>query len=186
MNPMSESPVDWNVVGTVYDGKLNAAVRLLRPYGEVARTDCWNVLAVQVEDVAEFMRAIESAIREDATIPNSVSRIVPLTYKFRFKSPEEFEEKARLLVDRWLAELKGKSFHVRIHRRGFKGRLSSQHEEQFLDHHLLERLAQEGAQGRLDFDDPDVIIAVKTLGQTAGLSLWTREQRQSFELLDLD
>jgi tRNA(Ser,Leu) C12 N-acetylase TAN1 len=129
---------------------------------------------------------IESAIREDATIPNSVSRIVPLTYKFRFKSPEEFEEKVRLLVDGWLAELKGKSFHVRMHRRGFKGRLSSQLEEQCLDHHLLERLAQEGAQGRLDFDDPDVIIAVETLGQTAGLSLWAREQRQSFELLDLD
>jgi tRNA(Ser,Leu) C12 N-acetylase TAN1 len=85
-----------------------------------------------------------------------------------------------------LGELKGKRFHVRMHRRGFKGRLSSQHEEQFLDHHLLERLTQEAAPGGIDFNDPDVIIAVETLGQTAGLSFWTREQHQSFELLRMD
>jgi tRNA(Ser,Leu) C12 N-acetylase TAN1 len=183
---MRESPVAWNVVVTVYDGEFNEAIRLLRPYGQVARTDYWNVLAMQVEDPAEFTRAIQTAMREDATIPNSVSRIVPVTQTFRFQSPAEFEEKARSLVDEWLSELKGKRFHVRMHRRGFKSRLSSQHEEQFLDHHLLERLKQEGAQGRIDFDDPDVIIAVETLGQTAGLSCWTREQRQSFELLNLD
>ncbi|HEY7673205.1 MAG TPA: THUMP domain-containing protein [Gammaproteobacteria bacterium] len=183
---MTESPFDWNVVVTVYDGEFNEAVRLLRPYGEVARTDYWNVLAMRVEDVAEFVQALESATREDATIPNAVARIVPVTAKFRFQSPAEFEEKTRALVERWLSDLKGKSFHVRMHRRGFKGRLSSQHEEQFLDHHLLERLTQEGGPGRIDFADPDVIIAVETLGQTAGLSLWTREQRQSFELLDLD
>jgi tRNA(Ser,Leu) C12 N-acetylase TAN1 len=183
---MTESPVDWNVVVTVYDGEFNEAVRLLRPYGEVARTDYWNVIAMRVEDVAEFRRAIQTATREDASIPNSVSRIVPVTQTFRFQSPEEFEEKARSLVDGWLSELEGKRFHVRMHRRGFKGKLSSQHEEQFLDHHLLERLRQQGAEGRIDFDDPDVIIAVETLGQTAGLSLWTREQCRSFELLGLD
>lgn len=183
---MSESPVDWNVVVTVYDGEFNEAIRLLRPYGEVARTDYWNVLTMQVEDVIGFMRAIETATRVDATIPNSVSRIVPVTQTFRFQSPAEFEDEARSLVDRWLSELKGKRFHVRMHRRGFKGQLSSQHEEQLLDHHLLERLAEKGAPGRIDFDDPDAIIAVETLGQTAGLSLWTRDQRQSFELLNLD
>ena len=183
---MSESPLDWNVVVTVYDGEFKEAFRLLRSYGEVAGTDYWNVLAMRVEDVAEFVRALESATRADATIPNAVARIVPVTAKFRFQSPAEFEEKARSLVERWLSDLKGKSFHVRMHRRGFKGKLSSQHEEQFLDHHLLERMAQEGTPGRIDFADPDAIIAVETLGQTAGLSLWTREQRQSFELLDLD
>lgn len=184
---MRESPVDWNVVITAYDGEFDEAIRLLRPYGEVARTAYRNVLAIQVEDLAEFMRAIQAATRGDATISNSVSRIVPVTHKFRFQSPAEFEEKVCSLVDGWLiTELNGKRFHVRMHRRGFKGRLSSQHEEQFLDHHLLERLKQEGAQGQIDFDDPDVIIAVETLGQTAGVSRWTREQRQSFELLNLD
>jgi tRNA(Ser,Leu) C12 N-acetylase TAN1 len=186
VNRMSASQVHWNVVVTVYDGELNEAMRLLRLYGEVARTDYWNVLAMQVEDVAEFMRAIQTAVQEDARIPNSVSRIVPVMHTFWFQSPAEFEEKARSVVDAWLGELKGKHFHVRMHRRGFKGKLSSQHEEQLLDHHLLERLKQEGAEAQIDFDDPDVIIAVETLGQAAGLSLWTREQRRSFELLGLD
>ncbi|HLF13048.1 MAG TPA: hypothetical protein VJA26_17745, partial [Gammaproteobacteria bacterium] len=76
--------------------------------------------------------------------------------------------------------------HVRMHRRGFKGKLSSQHEEQFLDHFLLERLNVAGASGAIDFDDPDVIIAMETLGQQAGLSRWTREQLHAYELLKLD
>jgi len=83
-------------------------------------------------------------------------------------------------------DLRGKRFHVRMHRRGFKGRLSSQHEEQFLDHHLLERLEARGSAGRIDFDDPDAIIAVETLGQVAGLSRWTRDQLRKYEMLTLD
>jgi len=36
--------------------------------------------------------------------------------------------------------LAGKSFHVRLHRRGFKGRLSTAKEERFLDEALLDAL----------------------------------------------
>ncbi len=177
---------DWNVVVTVYDGEFAEAVRLLKQFGRVARTDYWNVLTMTVEDSAGLLRTVQSVVERDASLANAVSRIVPAQRTFRFQSPEEFEELACRVVDERLTELRGKSFHVRMHRRGFKGRLSSQHEEQFLDYHLLQRLQLEGAEGRIDFDDPDVIIAVETVGQSAGLSLWTREELESFELLRLD
>jgi hypothetical protein len=48
---------------------------------------------------------------------------------FRFSVPEEFQSKARDTVIEWVPELLAKRFHVRMHRRGFKGRLSSQYEE---------------------------------------------------------
>jgi tRNA(Ser,Leu) C12 N-acetylase TAN1 len=47
-------------------------------------------------------------------------------------------------------------------------------------------MQSEGSTGRIDFEDPDVIIVVETVGQIAGLSLWTREQRRKYSLLRLD
>ena len=82
--------------------------------------------------------------------------------------------------------LRGSSFHVRMHRRGFKGRLSSQREEQFLDHYILTRLEQEQCSGRITFDDPDAIITVETVGQRAGIALWSREERERYLFLNLD
>jgi tRNA(Ser,Leu) C12 N-acetylase TAN1 len=96
------------------------------------------------------------------------------------------EDVAAFPDEQWLPELAGKSFHVRMHRRGFKGRISSQHEERFLDEILLTSLDKHGAPGRISFDDPDVIIDLETIGQRAGLSMWTRAQRLRYPLLKLD
>lgn len=40
--------------------------------------------------------------------------------------------------------------------------------------------------GKGAFDDPDVIIALETIGQQAGFSLFGREELKSFSLLHLD
>lgn len=178
--------LEWNVIATAYDKEIAEAARLLRRFGEVERTEYYNVLVLGVEDVTRFLDALEEQTLHDASIANVVSRVVPVTDRFRFESPQEFERKALAVVDAWVPELRGRRFHVRMHRRGFKGRLSSQHEEQFLDHHLLERLQAEGRPGRICFDDPDVIVAVETVGQRAGLSRWTREQLRAHPLLKLD
>ena len=89
-------------------------------------------------------------------------------------------------MSEWLPELGGRKFHVRMHRRGFKGKLSSQHEEQFLDHFALEKLQEAGTAAAIDFDDPDVVIVVETLGEEAGISRWTRQQLREHELLKID
>jgi tRNA(Ser,Leu) C12 N-acetylase TAN1 len=177
-------PLDWNVVVTTYEGEYTEAIRLLAPFGDVSSTDYWNVLVMAVADIPAFIDQLEDTLRDDASIANSVSRIVPLTRRFRFQSPDEFEAEACRVLDEWLPKIRGKSFHVRMHRRGFKGRLSSQHEEQFLDHHLMQSAGSAGA--RIDFEDPDVIVAVETVGQDAGLSIWTREQLAVFDLARLD
>ncbi len=79
-----------------------------------------------------------------------------------------------------------KSFHVRMHRRGFKGRISSHDEERFLDKILLEELGRMGNPGHITFEDPDAILVVETVGQQAGLSCWNREDLQRYPLLRLD
>jgi hypothetical protein len=58
-----------------------------------------------------------------------------------------------------------------MHRRGFKGRLSSVEEERFLDNILLKALEKAGSRGRISFEKPDTFIALETVGPRAGLSL---------------
>jgi tRNA(Ser,Leu) C12 N-acetylase TAN1 len=176
----------WNVVVTVYDGELRRAKRLLAPFGLVERTDFRNVLVMRVDDVNQFMSDLTAAMRDDASIANSVSRIVPVADGFRFQSPEEFESKACDTVMQWVPALAGKRFHVRMYRRGFKGRLSSQHEEQFLDHHILEALRRDGRNAEIDFEDPDAILVIETVGQSAGLACWSRAQLLAFPMMRLD
>lgn len=177
---------DWNVVVTLREDDFDQICTILEALGEVARTDYYNVLAIKVADVSAFADAIEALAQSNPLLRESVARAVPCTDVFRFQSPEELEARAREVVAQWLPELSGKSFHVRMHRRGFKGRISSQHEEQFLDGFLLSALEARGAPGRITFDDPDVIIDLETIGQRAGLSLWSRTQRLRYPLLKLD
>jgi tRNA(Ser,Leu) C12 N-acetylase TAN1 len=84
-----------------------------------------------------------------------------------------------------LEKLAGHSFHVRMHRRGFKARISSQHEEQLIDHWLLEQLSARGKAGHITFADPDYIIALETVGQRAGVSIWDRDERKRYPFLRL-
>lgn len=177
---------DWNVAVTVHEHGFTRANRFLQSYGEISRTDFFNVLAMHVEDTGDFLELMHASINQDATILNYIARILPVTATFDYQSPQEFEYKAKEAVEAWISDLAGKTFHVRMHRRGFKGRLSSQDEECFLDTVLLERMTEQGEPGKINFEDPDIIIAVETIAQWAGLSLWTRTERLRYPFLKLD
>jgi tRNA(Ser,Leu) C12 N-acetylase TAN1 len=176
----------WNVVVSTREGRFEQAQAFLSHLGTVRKTDFFNVLTLEVEEPARFLEEIHAALELDPRPAEWLGRVVPLERQFTFQSPEEFEQKAREAVLPWLPELAGRSFHVRMHRRGFKGRLSSQDEERFLDRFIMDALAQGGSSARVSFEDPDLIIALETVGQEAGLSLWDREQRQRHFLLGLD
>jgi tRNA(Ser,Leu) C12 N-acetylase TAN1 len=180
--------MDWNVVVTTCSGA--DAFRLVRDrlceFGQVSRTDYWNVLVLCVDDVDEFLEDVEALATCNPSFASAISRVMPVTHTFSFQSPEEFEGHACRVAREWLPRLQGTSFHVRMHRRGFRGRLSSQEEERFLDRFILDGLAANQSQARVDFDDPDCIIAVESVGQRAGMSLWTRVELQRYRLLKLD
>jgi tRNA(Ser,Leu) C12 N-acetylase TAN1 len=176
----------WNVVVTVPSQAYGQARRLLAAYGEVAKTEFFNVLALQVEDPGRFLDALHRDAAADPSMGRALARVVPVNFRFLFQSPQEFETRLCEAVLPWIPRLADHSFHVRMHRRGFKGRLASQTEERFLDHFILEQLAQAGAAAQVDFDDPDFILAVESIGQQAGVSLWSREQRRRYPLLKLD
>ncbi len=176
---------DWNVLVSVRD-EYQHVRRVLEQLGSVSRTDFYNVLVMQVPDPTCVLEALRERLAADEELRTSLARFVPVTRSFAFQSPEEFELRAKEALLPWLPDIAGKAFHVRIHRRGFKGRLSSHEEERLLAEFLLEKLEEAGRPGRISFEDPDAIVAIETIGQRAGLALCTREDLQKYPFLKVD
>ena len=177
---------NWNVVVNLHEHGFRRAFKLLQGLGAVYTTDFLNVLVMKVSNIPHFLETLNDWVSSDSSLLKLLSRIVPVTATFSFQSPEEFETKAQKAVLDFLPLLEGKSFHIRMHRRGFKGQIRSLDEERFLDKILLEELVKLGQPGQITFEDPDAIIVVETVGQQAGLSCWNREDLQRYPLLRLD
>lgn len=177
---------DWNVVVTVREHGYRQALEFLQVFGAVAGTEYYNVLTLRVADFSSFAALLQDALTQHPVLEDVLARVVPVEHTFVFQSPAEFERKACEALGGWIGRLGGHSFHVRMHRRGFKDRLGSQAEEQFLDHWLIEQVQTTGSSALITFEDPDDIIAVETVGQRAGASIWDRHDRARYTFLGLD
>jgi tRNA(Ser,Leu) C12 N-acetylase TAN1 len=176
----------WNVIVTVHGDGYTRAAQILRRMGTVNDTRFYNVLAMQVDDISEFMDRLAKRMQDAPDTARLISRVAPATHTFDFDSAQSFEERASVVALGWVTTLANKSFHVRFHRRGFKHQLHSQEEERFLDHILLDALAAAGTPGHITFDEPDAILTVETLGDRAGMSLWMRDELERYAFLKVD
>ena len=174
MAETTEIAADWNVIVTLPEATFPEARKFLRRWGEVHRTGYFHVLTLTVEDIESFLPEVAKVIEEKPGTFNILSHIIPAQRTFTFATAEEFEAKARDIAILWAPMLAGKSFHVRLHRRGLKGTLSTPKEERFLDETLLDALETLGAPGRITFTDPDAILQIETIDGRAGASLWQR------------
>lgn len=166
---------DWNVLVTVNAGGWKAALRLLRPLGRVAKTQFYNVLLLHADDPRAFLDVLRELAARDPGAVACLARVAPVETTFTFSSAEEFEVRARGAVAGYAPALAGKSFHVRIHRRGFKASLSGHAEERVLAEELLRAAGDSGAPARVCFQDPDLVVAIETVGPQAGVALLSRE-----------
>jgi tRNA(Ser,Leu) C12 N-acetylase TAN1 len=177
---------DWNVVISVREGGYSAARDLLRDFAEVGRTHYFNVLVAKAADPRALLETLCELSATIPDIPNFLARVVPLAVTFNFDSAEQFETHAREAVLQWADTLAGKSFHVRVHRRGFKKELPSPKEELMLAEVVLKTTQRAGSPATISFDDPDAIVAVETIDNRAGMSLWSRDDLSRYPLLGLD
>jgi tRNA(Ser,Leu) C12 N-acetylase TAN1 len=159
----------WNVVVTVHEGYYQKACAILEKIGSVSKTEYFNVLVMQ-----------------EPQAHDAIARFVPVTQTFFFTSAKEFEIKAKKAALSLTDELHGKKFFVRMHRRGFKKRISSMESETLLDKVLLDALAKMGTPGTISFSDPEAVITLETVGQLGGLALFTREELARYPFLHLD
>jgi tRNA(Ser,Leu) C12 N-acetylase TAN1 len=177
---------DWNVVVSIYQYGFRRALRALEALAPVARTRYHNVLIMRVEDPIALLATIERQTEENPALYDAISRVAPAQRNFVFQSAEEFLEQARSSVLEWLPRLAGRTFHVRLHRRGSRRALRSPDVERGLDDALLEGLRNAGTPGTLSFSDPDAVIVIDTIDDRVGISLWTREDLARHRLLRPD
>ncbi len=176
---------EWNVVINLNERGTRQAYRKLGMFGTIRKTGFLNVLVMKVDDLPGMLETLRRWTQEDPQSLSFLSRVIPTTVTFTFQAPEEFEARAAEAVLQWAPALSDKGFHVRMRRRGFKGKLSSLDEEHFLDNILLAAIEKVGAPGHITFDDPDAIIAVETIGPWAGFSIWNREELQRYPFIRL-
>lgn len=182
---MSAQP-DWNVVVTVHEEGFKPAKRVLREAGPISTTDYHDVLVMKVADLGIFTNWLAERVAEQPGLLNDISRVVPAAQVFHFHDAEEFARKARQAVLGFVPALAGKSFHVRMHRRGFRHQLSAQEEERRIGAAIFEALEAAGTPAKVAFDDPDAIVVIETVGPRAGISLFTREDMQRCPFLRFD
>jgi tRNA(Ser,Leu) C12 N-acetylase TAN1 len=177
---------DWNTVATVQDKHFTKACEVLGEFGPVKRTAYYNVVVARIDDVPRFLDSLIEWFGRYPELPAVFGRISPLEHCFAFQDAAEFEAKAKAAALGFVPQLANKTFHVRMYRRGFKGRLTSPDEERFLDGALLAALETAGTPGRITFDDPDAIIVVETVDNRAGMALWPREHLRRYPFLKAD
>jgi tRNA(Ser,Leu) C12 N-acetylase TAN1 len=176
----------WNAVISVYQDGFRRAIRELRKLGPVERSPYHNVLVMTARDPADLLETIERRCEADPALCDAISRVAPAMRTFEFHSAAEFLAEARKAVIGWLPELAGRSFHIRLHRRGLKHDLNSADAERELGGILIDALKAAGTPGSLSFSDPDAVIAIDTLGERAGVGLWTRQDLARHRLLRPD
>lgn len=174
---------DWNVTVTLAEPTFRIARNLLARWGRLRRTDYFNVAVMTVADIDTFLREFAAAVEETPGILNAMSHVVPFEHVFAFKDASEFEAKLRDLVLSYAPQLAGKSFHVRLRRRGLKGTISTPEEERFLDDLLLEALVAAGKPGRIAFENPDYVLLIETVGESGGVALWTGDDLKRYPFL---
>jgi tRNA(Ser,Leu) C12 N-acetylase TAN1 len=177
---------DWNIVVSIYQDGFRRAMRALRELASVERSPYHNVLVMRVEDPVALLEAVERQTEESPALYDAISRMAPAQRSFDFHSAQDLEEKAKTIMLEWLPRLAGRSFHVRFHRRGTRHDLKTPDVERLLDDVLLDASSRAGTPGTLSFTDPDAVIAIDTVDERAGVSLWTREDLARHRLLRPD
>jgi tRNA(Ser,Leu) C12 N-acetylase TAN1 len=177
---------DWNVIVSVYQDGFRRALRALQQLGQAERSPYHNVLVMKVGDPIALLEAIEKRTGESPALYDAISRVAPAIRNFDFLSEEEFVERAKSIIREWLPRLTGQSFHVRLHRRGAKHELGSQDAERLFNDAIVDATTRAGTPSRISFTDPDVVIAIDTIDNRAGLAMWVREELARYHVLRPD
>jgi tRNA(Ser,Leu) C12 N-acetylase TAN1 len=178
--------VEWNIVVSVYQDGYRRARHALQKLGPVEHSPYHNVLLMSVADPMVLLAAVEQKTEENPGLYDAIARVAPAIRSFGFRSAEDFRQKAKATLGEWSPRLAGRSFHVRLHRRGDRRELPTPDIEKFLDDAVLAVTAAAGSPARISFTDPDVVIAVDTVDDRAGIGLWTRDDLVRHRLLRPD
>jgi len=165
----------FNIVATMdREGRFDHWLKELCLYGEFHKTEFFGVVLGRVADPAEFLETVRQKREKQLVAFQDLGRVVPVDRVFVFH-PENFLDRAREAVRPYLPRLAGRRYYVRLERRGLKGVIVSPEAERELDIFVEEELAGEGKTAQVDFEDPEAVVVIETIGERCGVGLLTRE-----------
>jgi tRNA(Ser,Leu) C12 N-acetylase TAN1 len=109
---------DWNVIISIYQDGFRRVIHALKDLGTVERSPYYNVLVMKADHAIGLLESVERKTEESPALYDAISRVAPAMRNFEFGSADEFKEKAGSMLREWSQRLAGRSFHVRLHRRG--------------------------------------------------------------------
>lgn len=169
----------FDILATSLEGRRDALLIALRRLGRFRPGGYRNVVVGSVEDRAAFLDRVAEALERDPLLPTALARLLPIDHTLRFTLETALDDLAAAagpLIDR----LDGDVFFVRVERRGLKGRLHTPTLERELADRVWRLLEARGRTPRVDFRDPDGVLAVETLGDQAGIVLLPRALRARY------
>lgn len=174
----------FNVVVTLAsNGRFRHLLQELAPHGEFRKTEFLGVIIGRVEDPMKFLESIREKRQKQLIAFQDLGRVVPLDRVFVFHL-EEFPVKAKAALLPCVEVLEGKRYYVRLERRGLKGQIISPEVERELDAFIEQTLATAGRKtAQVDFEHPDAVVAVETIGDRCGVGLLTREMMDRYDFV---
>jgi tRNA(Ser,Leu) C12 N-acetylase TAN1 len=177
--------LDWNLLVTAMQHHAGDVRRSLRPIVDVRSSRFRNVLLARVDDPGAALTAVAELTVRRPALRAWLGKMVPVARTFAV-DPDQFTTQAEEALAPLLGEIAGRSFHVRVERRGHKGRIDSHAVERDLGEWILDVLQARKAAARVDFHDPDVVVAVELVGDVAGVALLPRTLREAHEFVRID
>lgn len=179
------TPSAWNLLVTAQEGWQREVRRALRPLVVLTASGYRNVLVGRVDEPEALLAAVGARVAEDARLRSWLGRVLPIEHTFAL-DPLRFGEQLAIETGPWIDRIAGLRFHVRVERRGHKGVIDSARTERELGAHLVAALEARGTRPVVDFTDPDVVLAVEVVGNTAGIGTVTRALRDRFPFVRID
>lgn len=181
----TSSGSEWNVIVTCRQGGQRPVRRALHPLIHLRRSGFRNVLIGRVADVDALLLGVAAQLERRTRLAGALGKLRLVEHTFTI-DPGCFEQQLGTEATVLIEKLMGRSFHVRVERRGHKGVINTQVTEKALGDSLYAGLQARGYTPTITFSDPDVVVAVEILGEVAGLGVVTREQRQQFSFVRID
>ncbi len=175
--------LDWNLVVTAHGGRRHDLIHALRPIVRLVRAGYSEVLVGRTNDVEGCLAGIAARAADPVFAAEVLARVVPVERTFVLGA----DVAAQLVAETagFLDTLATASFHVRVERRGHRGVLQSDQLERLIGTALVDALSTRGAEPRVTFKDPDVIVAIELIGDAGGVGLVPRELRGRYAFVRL-
>lgn len=172
-------PLSWNILATAKDHQQRHLARRLKRFGDFHWTAYGGLLIGRVEDQPAFFTQLLRCEEDEPGFLAPVARIVPISRTFGF-TPENLLFQLQEIALGWAGQIDSGTFYVRCERRGHAGVLHSHDIEEALEAVLRQDLQAQGRQPRVDFKDPELILAVELIDNVCGVGLLTKALRAQY------